>query len=84
MLIYTVRAPDGQYLIGKDTAIVWMAFGTLLTSLTVTLIWVPLAGFRITHRIGRFLLAWFFLFILAVIIMGSIPSLANEGDVVLG
>lgn len=62
----------------------WAAFAVLLTSLTVTLIWVPLAGFRITHRIGRFLLAWFLGFIVLVIIMGSIPGLAGEEDVVLG
>jgi len=84
MLIYTIRAEDQQYPIGKDTPIVWAAFITLLTSLTVTLIWVPLAGFRITHKIGRFLLFWFFMFIVLVIIMGSIPSIAGENDVVLG
>ena len=53
MLIYTARAPSGSYNIGKDTPIVWAAFATLLVSLTATLIWVPLEGFRITHRIGR-------------------------------
>jgi hypothetical protein len=63
---------------------VWAAFVTLLTSLTVTLVWVPLAGFRITHKIGRFLLAWFFGFIILVIIMGSVPGLAGEDNVVLG
>jgi hypothetical protein len=84
MLIYTVRAEDQQYPIGKDTPIVWAAFVTLLTSLTVTLIWVPLAGFRITHKIGRFLLFWFFMFIGMVIIMGSVPGLAGEDNVVLG
>jgi hypothetical protein len=84
MLIYTANAEDGQYAIGKDTPLVWTAFIVLLTSLTVTLIWVPLEGFRITHRIGRFLLAWFFGFILLVIILGSIPSVAGEDPVVLG
>lgn len=84
MLIYTIKAESQQYPIGKDTPIVWAAFITLLTSLTVTLIWVPLAGFRITHKIGRFLLFWFFMFILLVIIMGSIPGIAGEDDVVLG
>ncbi len=78
MLIYTFRAEDKQYNIGKDTPIVWAGFITLLTSLVVTLIWVPLAGFRITHKIGRFLMAWFFGFILLVIIMGSIPELAGD------
>ena len=53
MLIYTSRAPSGSYTIGKDTPIVWAAFATLLVSLSATLVWVPLEGFRITHRIGR-------------------------------
>lgn len=78
MLIYTSKDPNHQYDIGQDTPIVWAGFVTLLTSLVVTLIWVPLSGFRITHRIGRFLMAWFIGFMLLVIIMGSIPDLAGE------
>jgi hypothetical protein len=38
------------------------AFAALLTSLVATLVAVPLAGFRITHQIGRGLLFWFFAF----------------------
>lgn len=60
-----------------------MAFAMLLGSLVITLIWVPLAGFRITHRIGRFLMAWFGAFILLVIIIGSVPSLVSEDDLVI-
>lgn len=81
MLIYT--ANGGDYAIGKDTPLVQAAFATLSGSLLITLIWVPMAGFRITHRIGRFLLAWFFGFILLVIIMGSIPGLTGDDDVTL-
>ena len=70
MLLYTARASDHKFAIGKDTPLVWASFITLLVSLTVTLIWVPLEGWRITHRIGRFLLAWFGAFILAVVVVG--------------
>ena len=68
MLIYTAKS--GEYHIGKPTPLVWASAVALLTSLTVTLIWVPLEGWRLTHRIGRFLLGWFFAFILGVVIVG--------------
>ena len=80
MLIYTAGAEGQGYAIGKDTLIVWVAFATLLTSLVGTLVWVPLAGFRITHKIGRALLTWFVLFVVLIIVMGSIPSLSGEDE----
>ena len=70
MVLYTSRDENHQFAIGKDTPLVWASFITLLVSLTVTMIWVPLEGWRITHRIGRFLLAWFVLFIVGVVIVG--------------
>lgn len=69
MMIYCSKAPY-QYDIGKDTPLVLTSFSALLASLTITLLWVPFEGWRLTHRIGRFLLVWFFLFVLAVIIVG--------------
>ena len=44
MVIYTIKDPSHAYAIGKDTPLVWASFITLLVSLTVTLIWVPLEG----------------------------------------
>jgi len=70
MLIYTIRDPAHEYRIGKDTPLVWASFVALLTSLTVTLVWVPFEGWRLTRRIGRFLLLWFVGFILMVVIVG--------------
>jgi Ca2+/Na+ antiporter len=85
MLIYTATSPDGKYNIGKNTPIVWAAFAVLLTSLVATVVFVPLAGFRITQRIGQFLLLWFVAFIFLVIGMGSVPSLSGSGEgIVLG
>ena len=85
MLIYTSTSSDGKYNIGKNTPIVWAAFAVLLTSLVATVIFVPLAGFRITQRIGQFLLVWFVAFIVLVIGMGSVPSLSGSGEgIVLG
>jgi len=85
MLIYTASSPDGKYNIGKNTPIVWAAFAVLLTSLVATVVFVPLAGFRITQRIGQFLLVWFIAFIFLVIGMGSVPSLSGSGEgIVLG
>jgi hypothetical protein len=55
----------------------------LLISLTVTLAWVPFTGWRLTHRIGRFLLAWFFLFLLVVVIVGF-GKLTDETGAVAG
>ena len=74
MFIYTAGAEGQGYAIGKDALIVWVAFATLLTSLVGTLVWVPLAGFRITHKIGRALLTWFVLFVVLIIVIGSIPA----------
>ena len=68
MVIYTSKS--GPYAIGKPTPLVWMSAGALLFSLTVTLVWVPLEGWRITHRIGRFLLFWFVAFIAVVLVVG--------------
>ena len=68
MLIYTAKS--GPYHIGVPTPLVWASAVALLTSLTVTLVWVPLEGWRLTHRIGRFLLFWFIAFILAVVVVG--------------
>lgn len=70
MMIYCSTAPSKSYDIGKDTPLVLTSFGTLLVSLTITLLWVPFEGWRLTHRIGRFLLVWFFLFVIAVVIVG--------------
>lgn len=70
MMIYCSTAPSQSYNIGKDTPLVLTSFGTLLVSLTITLLWVPFEGWRLTHRIGRFLLVWFFLFVIAVVIVG--------------
>jgi hypothetical protein len=84
MLISTSRSESHAYNVGADTPIVIMAFTVILFSLTVTLVWVPLAGWRITHRIGRFLLFTFVGYIALVIIMGSVPGLAGEDSVVLG
>ena len=70
MLIYTIRDPSHEYAIGADTPLVWASFGCLLVPLTVTLIWVPLEGWRLTRRIGYFLLSWFCAFILIVAIVG--------------
>jgi Ca2+/Na+ antiporter len=85
MLIYTATSSDGKYNIGKNTPIVWAAFAVLLTSLVATVVFVPLAGFRITQRIGQFLLLWFVAFIFLVIGMGSVPSLSGSGEgIVLG
>ena len=44
MLIYTIRDPNHEYRIGKDTPLVWTSFVALLTSLVVTLVWVPFEG----------------------------------------
>jgi hypothetical protein len=44
MVIYTMKDPSQQYVIGKDTPLVWASFITLLVSLTVTLVWVPFEG----------------------------------------
>lgn len=106
MLIYTLKDPSHQYNIGKDTPLVWASFIALLTSLTVTLIWVPfegeccrrhlhpahdgcvvpsqltlsylhpshlslLAGWRLTRRIGKFLLFWFFGFVVMVVFVAA-------------
>ena len=81
MLIYTASAESGTYAIGKNTPIVWAAFAALLTSLVATLVAVPLAGFRITHQIGRGLLFWFFAFIALVIVMALTVSEDDAGIV---
>lgn len=70
MIIYCTSAPSHSYNIGKDTPLVLTSFAALLASLTITLLWVPFEGWRLTHRIGRFLLVWFFLFVIAVVIVG--------------
>lgn len=70
MLLATAKAESQSYAIGKPTLLVWLSYGALLTSLTVTLVWVPFEKWRITHRIGRFLCFWFFLFIFLVIVLG--------------
>lgn len=70
MIMYTANTEDHEYQLGPMTPLVIMSYVALLTALVVTLVWVALSGWRITHRIGRFLCAWFFLFILAVIIVG--------------
>jgi hypothetical protein len=70
MLIFCIGNESHSFPIGKDTPLVLTSFSVLLFSLTVTLVWVPLEGWRLTHRIGRFLLVWFFLFIIAVVIVG--------------
>lgn len=41
----------------------------LLVSLVVTTLAVIYEGFRITHRIGQFLMSWFFLFITLLVVM---------------
>ena len=81
MVIETGR--NGDYAIGPDTPLVWFAFVSLLVPLVVTLIWVPLEGWRLTHRIGRFLLAWFFIFISVVLIVG-LAELSPQDAVALG
>ena len=70
MLIYCSSSPTHSYAIGPDTPLVLTSFVTLLVSLSITLFWVMWEGWRLTHRIGRFLLTWFFLFILVVVIVG--------------
>ena len=78
MLLATSKSAEHTYAIGKPTLLVFLSYGALLTSLTVTLLWVPFDGWRITHRIGRFLCFWFFLFIALVFILGF--SGVSEGD----
>lgn len=70
MLISTAKPGAEPYYVGEMTPLVIMSYVALLTPLTVTLIWVPCEGWRITHRIGRFLCTWFFLFIFMVIVLG--------------
>jgi hypothetical protein len=70
MMIFCINSESHTFPIGKDTPLVLTSFSVLLFSLTVTLLWVPFEGWRLTHRIGRFLLVWFFLFIIAVVIVG--------------
>jgi Ca2+/Na+ antiporter len=79
MLIATAKPGAPPYNVGAATPIVIMAYVALLTPLTVTLIWVPFEGWRITHRIGRFLCVWFFGFILATVIAAATTS--SEGSV---
>ena len=79
MLIYTASNETGTYAIGKNSPLTWLAFGVLLASLCSTLVAVPLAGFRITHQIGRFLLGTFVAFIALVVIMALTVS---EGETV--
>jgi sodium/potassium/calcium exchanger 6 len=80
MLMFTANDPSHEYNIGKPTPLVWLAFTTLLISLIVTLVWVPLAGWRITHKIGRFLCGWFFLYILIVVIVGCSGLSPSDND----
>lgn len=53
MLIYTIRDPNHSYAIGSDTPLVWASFITLLGSLVITLIWVPLEGAWRRRAAGR-------------------------------
>lgn len=82
MIIACSKAEDGSqsYAIGKPTLLTFLAYAALLTSLMVTLVWVPFEQWRITHRIGRFLCFWFFLFVGLVVILGF--SGASKGDTV--
>lgn len=70
MLMATANSESHKYDIGTMTPLVICSYAALLIPLCVTLLWVPFEGWRITHRIGRFLCAWFFAFILLVIIVG--------------
>jgi len=78
MLLYTAQNESHEYLIGEPTLLVWLSYAGLLGMLVITLIWVPFEGWRITHRIGRFLCAWFFLFIILVVVIGA--SGLSKGD----
>jgi len=69
MLLATAKA-GVPYAIGQPTLLTWLSYVALLTSLTVTLLWVPFESWRITHRIGRFLCFWFFLFLFLVVVLG--------------
>jgi Ca2+/Na+ antiporter len=79
MLISTAKT-GVPYNVGPLTPLVITSFVALLFPLLVTLIWVPLVGWRITHRIGRFLCVWFFTFIIIVLIVGF--GGLSKGDVV--
>jgi Ca2+/Na+ antiporter len=81
MILACSKADSKSYDIGKPTLLTFLAYGALLTSLTVTLVWVPFEQWRITHRIGRFLCAWFFLFVALVVILGFAG--VSKGDVVV-
>ena len=57
MLLATAKT--GQpYAIGKPTLIVWIAYAALIVPLIITLVWVAVEKWRMTHRLGRFLCAW--------------------------
>ena len=57
MLLATAKNQT-PYAIGKPTLIVWLAYAALLVPLAITLVWVWLEKWRMTHRLGRFLCAW--------------------------
>ena len=63
MLLKCLQTGEKTYIGGREggpanNPILWMAFLALIVSLVVTLVWVPLSGFRITRKIGYFLSAW--------------------------
>jgi Ca2+/Na+ antiporter len=63
MLLLCVKSGKPTYIGGQpggpaSNPILWMAFLALIVSLVVTLVWVPLSGFRITRSIGWFLASW--------------------------
>ena len=53
--------------LGKPTPLTWLAFAMLLVNLFVSAGWVVASGFRMTQQLGRFMLGWFFTFILVCV-----------------
>ena len=47
------KLPEGKFYVGVPTPLVIASYIALLTPLTITLLWVPFEGWRITHRIGK-------------------------------
>ena len=71
MLLYTSKDIGGRgYFIGVPTLLVWISYAALLIPLSVTLVWVFVEKWRMTHRLGRFLCAWFWFFVVVVIAIG--------------
>ena len=91
MLLYTSKAVTDKngcpwnstltcYFIGKPTLLVWLSYAALILPLVVTLAWVFLENWRMTHRLGRFLCVWFWAFVVVVIGIGF--SGLSSGDTV--